>query len=96
MNIKKKVLEYTHSNSTEITAVLATLVDWENIRQCPKLGIDAFIKCGVTPSLIPLLINYLQGSNMLVKCHSKISTEGALNSGGSQGGYFGNLEISAY
>ena len=32
---------------------------------------------------------------MIVKWHNKISKEEALNGGGPQGGYFGNLEFSA-
>ena len=39
------------SDSTEVTAVLATFVDWEDAfpNQCPRLGIEAFIKCGLEP-----------------------------------------------
>ena len=58
-----KILSDTDNNSRgEVNAVLATLYDWKEAfpRQCPKLGIEAFIKCGVRPSLIPLLISYLQ------------------------------------
>ena len=60
VNMIHKILTDAHSNSTEFTAVLATLIDWKDAfpNQCPKLGIDAFIQCGVRPSLIPLLISY--------------------------------------
>ena len=57
-----KILSSTDSNSSEVTAVLATMIDWSDAfpRQCPYLGIDSFIQCGVRPSLIPVLINYFQ------------------------------------
>ena len=46
----------------EINAVLATFVDWESAysRQDHTLGIQSFIRNGVRPSLIPLLINFFQ------------------------------------
>ena len=48
-----------NSSKGEVTAVLATLYDWKEAfpRQCPKLGVEAFMKCGVRPSVIPLIIN---------------------------------------
>ena len=72
-----KILEAVDNNSKgESCAVLATLVDWKQAfpRQCPKLGVESFIKNGVRPSLIPLLISYFQGRRMKVKWHGKIST----------------------
>ena len=67
----------------ESCAVLATLVDWKQAfpRQCPKLGVESFIKNGVRPALIPLLINYFQGRKMKVKWHGKYSSERDLNGG---------------
>ena len=37
--------------------VIATLIDWKEAfpRKCPKLGIEAIIKCRVRGSLIPFL-----------------------------------------
>ena len=92
-----KILTDTNSKITEITAVLATLIDWKDAfpTRCPKLGIEAFIECGVRPSLIPLLINYLQGRTMIVKWHNKTSKEKALPGGGPQGGTLGLLEYLA-
>ena len=58
-----KIHEALEKNKkSEATAVLVTLVDWKQAfsRQCPQLGIESFIKNGVRPSLIPLLINYFQ------------------------------------
>ena len=52
----------------EANAIIAslTLTDWKEVfqRQCPKVGVEAFIKCGVRNSLIPLLVNYLQERTM--------------------------------
>ena len=65
-----QILVDTDKNSSgEVTAVLATLFDWKEAfpRQCPKLGIEAFMKCGVRNALIPMLINYLQDRTMLSK-----------------------------
>ena len=59
INMINKILTDTDNNSKgEVNAIIATLVDWKEAfpRQCPKLGIEAFIKCGVRPSLIPLII----------------------------------------
>ena len=71
-----KILSDTDNNSRgEITAVLATLYDWKEAfpRQCPKLGVEAFMKCGMRNSLIPLIINYLQDRSMKVKWHGVTS-----------------------
>ena len=67
--INRILTDTDKSSKGEVNAVLATLVDWKEAfpRQCPKLGVEAFIKCGVRGSLIPLLINYLQGRTMKVK-----------------------------
>ena len=93
-----KILSETDNNSKgEINAVLATLYDWKEAfpRQCPKLGVEAFMKCGVRPSLIPLIINYLQDRTMRVKWHGHISDERKLNGGGPQGATFGIWEYLA-
>ena len=97
INMIHKILSDTESKSTEATAVLATMFDWQDAfpRQCPKLGIEAFIRCGVRPSLIPVLINYFQNRKMVVKWHNKCSHEQQLNGGGPQGSIFGNLEYLA-
>ena len=78
----------------ESCAVLATLVDWKQAfpRQCPKLGVESFLKNGVRPALIPLLINYFQGRTMKVKWQGNYSSERDLNGGGPQGSTFGIWE----
>ena len=95
INTINKILSYTDKNCKgEINAVIATLYDWKEAfpRQDPKLGIEAFIKCGVRSSLIPLLINYLQDRTMKVKWNGVTSSERRLNGGGPQGATFGIWE----
>ena len=95
--INKILSDTDNSSKGEVNAVLATLYDWKEAfpRQCPKLGIKAFMKCGVRSSLIPLMINYLQGRTMKVKWHDQTSTIRKLNGGGPQGGKFGIWEYLA-
>ena len=93
-----KILSDTDNNSKgEINAVLATLYDWKEAfpRQCPKLGVEAFMKCGVRSSLIPVIISYLQGRTMKVKWHGHTSSTRELNGGGPQGATFGIWEYLA-
>ena len=93
-----RILEALDKNSrNEKMAVLATFVDWKQAfpRQCPKLGIEAFIRNGVRPALIPLLINYFQGRKMRVKWHGELSSERELRGGGPQGSSFGLWEYLA-
>ena len=75
-------------------AVIANFIDWNNAfpRQCPKLGIESFIRNGVRPSLIPVLINYFQNREMTVKWHGCFSTPKKINGGGPQGATIGILE----
>ena len=78
----------------DVCAILATLVDWKQAfpRQCPTLGVQSFIKNGVRPALIPLLINYFQGRRMKVKWQGEESSERKLKGGGPQGSTFGLWE----
>ena len=96
-NIINKILLNTDNNSTEATAVSATMFDWQDAfpRQCPKIGVNSFIKCGVRPSLIPVIINYFQNRRMYVKWHNHVSHKEHLNGGGPQGSILGNLEYLA-
>ena len=57
----------------EANGIISSLINWKEAfqRHCQKLGVKAFIKCGVGNSLIPLLVNYLQDN----KWNGKISTE---------------------
>ena len=50
INMLNRTLKALDNNSKgEVKAVLATFVDWKQAfpRQCPKLGVSAFIECGV-------------------------------------------------
>ena len=86
-----------NSSKGEANAVIAALIDWKEAfpRQCPKLGIESFVKCGVRSSLIPLLVNYLQDRTMKVKWNGLTSSERNLNGGGPQGATFGLWEYLA-
>ena len=90
-----RILQSIDENSKkESCAVLATLVDWKQAFpwQCPKLGLESFIRNGVRPSLIPVLINYFQGRKLKVKWHGQLSSERNLKGGGPQGSSFGLWE----
>ena len=90
-----KILTAVDNNAKgEVCAVVANLIDWNNAfpRQCPKLGVESFMKNGVRPSLIPLLINYFQDREMRVKWHGTTSTPRKINGGGPQGATLGILE----
>ena len=81
----------------EANAIIASLTDWKEVfpSQCPMVGVEAFIKCGVRISLIPLLVNYLQEKTMTIKWNGKISTERKLNGGGPQEATSGICEYSS-
>ena len=81
----------------ETFAIIANLIDWNNAfpRQDPKLGIEAFLKCGVRPALIPVLISYFQNREMKVKWHGCFSSSRKLKGGGPQGATLGLLEYIA-
>ena len=70
------------------------MIDWSRAfdRQCPKLGIESFIKNGVRLELIPILISYFQDRKMRVKWHGELSRERDLPGGGPQGATIGILE----
>lgn len=92
-----KILTDTDNSSTEATAVIATMFDWQDAfpRQCPEMGVESFLKGGVRPSLIPVFINYFQNRKMHVKWHNHLSHEQHLNGGGPQGSIIGNIEYLA-
>jgi len=82
-----------NNSRREIFAVVANMIDWNNAfpRQCPKLGIESFIKNGVRPALIPVLINYFQDRQMSVKWHGCCSVPRKVAGGGPQGARLGLL-----
>ena len=82
------------NNKYEKFAAFCTMIDWKQAfdRQCPRLGIESFIRNGVRKSLIPILINYFQNRKMIVKWNGTTSSIRNLNGGGPQGGLWGILE----
>ena len=90
-----EILTCTDTNTAnEKFAVICTMIDWKQAfdRQCPKLGIESFMKNGVRKSLIPILTNYLQDRKMCVKWNGVLSSIKSLNGGGPQGALWGILE----
>ena len=79
----------------EVNAVIAMFVDWKSAysRQCHTLGITSFIRNGVRPSLIPLLINYFKNRVMRVKHRGYISNPRNQPGSGAQGATLGNHEF---
>ena len=78
VNMLNKILRTLDKNNLkESYAILLNLYDWRKAfdMQCPKLGLESFIKNGVRPSLLPVLKNFLQNRKMTVKWHNKFSTE---------------------
>ena len=84
-------LDGNSHSKRKVFAVIANLIDWNNAfpRQCPKLGIESFIKNGVRPSLIPVLTNYFQNRRMSVKWQGVRSIPKKINGGGPQGATLG-------
>ena len=85
------------NNQKEAYAVVAQLVDWAQAfdRQCPKLGIQSFIKNGVRKSIIPVITNYFQNRRMQVKWKNQLSSPRDLPRGGPQGSSLGLLEYDS-
>ena len=83
-----------HHTKRETFAVIANLVDWKNAfpMQCPKLGIESFMRNGVRPALVPVLVNYFQDRFMSVKWHGCTSVPRHIKGGGPQGATLGILE----
>ena len=90
-----RILTALDNNSNrEVFAVVANLIDWSKAfpRQCPILGIKSFIRKGVRPSLIPILVSYFQGRKMTVKWHGSKSVQRDMPGGGPAGATLGLLE----
>ena len=85
------------NNQQNKYAVVVQLVDWAQAfdRQCPKLGVESFLKNGVRKAIIPLLISYFQNRRMKVKWHNQMSTVRDLPGGGPQGSNFGLIEYDS-
>ena len=77
----------------EAIAVICTMIDWRQAfpRQCPTLAIKSFIKNGVRPSLIPILMSFFENRRMSVKWKDVMSVTKRLKGGGPQGSTKGVL-----
>ena len=85
------------NSQKDAVAVILSMVDWSQAfdRQSHYLGIKSFIQNGVRPSLIPLLMNFFQGRQMVVKWNGVKSSTRPLNGGGPQGGTLGTIEYTS-
>ena len=95
LNMIHKILTAVDTNTQKETfAVIASMIDWKQAfsRQCHKLGIESFIQNNVRNSLIPLLVNYFQDRQMVVKHHGCWSIPRPLNGGGPEGATLGIIE----
>ena len=89
-----KILNHLDNSSKgEVSAVIASLIDWKEAfsRQDPTIGINSFIENKVRPSLIPMLMNYFQGRKGFVMWKGLYSETKDIYGGGPQGGFFGIL-----
>ena len=95
--INEILISVDKNTANEKFAVLCSLIDWKQAfdRQCPTLGVQSFVTNGVRNSLVPLLINYFQDRQMIVKWHNQESSVRNLNGGGPQGALWGILEYLA-
>ena len=90
VKLLNRILTSVDNNSKgEINAVLCMFIDWKQAysRQCHTLGIESFIKNGVRPSLIPLLISYFVCEMAWITVQSKEASW--WRSHGSQSGQLG-------
>ena len=95
VNMVNRILTILDTNNQkEKYAVIAKLVDWSKAfdMQDPALGVKSFIKNGVRPCLIPVLINYFQDRKMVVKWNGVFSGTRDLPGGGPQGATMGLIE----
>jgi hypothetical protein len=85
INMLHRILTALDNNSRRETfAVIANLIDWNNAfpRQCPKLGVKLFMRNGVRPALIPVIISYFQDREIIVKWHGCKSVPRKVKGGG--------------
>ena len=91
-----RVVSNVDKNSKgETNAVICMFIDWKQAysRQCHTLGVKSFIKNGVRPSLIPILISYFENREMRVKWHGQLSKPRKLPGSGAMGASLGNWEF---
>ena len=96
VRLLNRILTSVDRNSKgEVNAVICMFVDWKQAysRQCHTLGVKSFIKNGVRPALIPILISYFEDRQMKVKWRGKISKSRNLPGSGAMGANLGNWEF---
>ena len=93
--LHRVVSNVDRNSKGEVNAVLCLFIDWKQAysRQCHTLGVQSFLKNGVRPSLIPILISYFEDREMRVKWHGKLSQPRKLPGGGAMGASLGNWEF---
>ena len=93
MNLMDRLLNLLDKNSN-CSAVIASMLDWSSAfdRQDPTLAIKKFLKMGVRPSLVPVLVSYLSDREMEVRYNGKYSSTHKLPGGGPQGTLVGLIE----
>ena len=93
VNLMDQILKLLDKNNNR-SAVIASLVDWAAAfdRQDPTLAIQKFIKMGVRPAIIPILVSYLTDRQMQVRYNDKYSQTYRLPGGGPQGTLLGLIE----
>ena len=92
VNLLHKILtSLDESTNNKSIAVLLQMIDWSQAfdRMSHTLGIQSFVKNGVRPSLIPVLISFFQDREMVVKWKGLVSSKRPLPGGGPQGGTLG-------
>ena len=89
--LHRVVSSVDRNSKGEVNAVLCIFVDWKQAysRQCHTLGVQSFLKNGVRPSLIPILISYFEDREMRVI----LSEPRKLPGGGAMGASLGNWEF---
>ena len=96
VNYVDRILKLLDQHSDK-SAVIATSLDWAAAfdRQDPTIAIQKFVKLGIRPSLIQLLVSYLTDRKMRVKFNGEISKLWSLIGGGPQGTLIGGIEYIA-
>ena len=93
VKLMDKILRLLDKNNNK-SAVIASMLDWSSAfdRQDPTLAIEKFIKMGVRPALIPVLVSYLSNREMQVRYNGAYSSTYRLPGGGPQGTLVGLIE----
>ena len=93
VNLMDRILKLIDRNPNR-SAVIASMLDWAAAfdRQDPTLAIKKFIKMGVRPALIPILVSYLTDREMQVRFNNQYSSTHQLPGGGPQGTLIGLIE----